>query len=122
MGAEIAVAVDPAAAGHHDELIVFLARELLSNAAKHSAASRVALTVAADAERIELEVRDDGTGFERDRRTAALAQGHIGLAASEQRVRSAGGDLAVESAAGRGTTVRATLPLAAVPERRHAIA
>jgi two-component system NarL family sensor kinase len=111
MGAEIAVAVDPAAAGQHDELIVSLTRELLSNAAKHSGASRVAITVAADAERIELEVRDDGTGFERDRRTAALAQGHIGLAASEQRVRSAGGELVVESASARGTTVRATLPL-----------
>jgi two-component system NarL family sensor kinase len=115
LGAEIAVAVDPAAAGHADELIVVLARELLSNIARHSGASCVAITVAVDAERVELEVRDNGLGFEPDRRAAALEQGHIGLASSEQRVRSAGGELVIASAAGRGTTVRATLPLTEAP-------
>jgi two-component system NarL family sensor kinase len=113
MGAEITVAVDPEAGGRHDELIVFLARELLSNAAKHSGASHVDVTVAADPERVELEVRDDGRGFDPSRRAAALLEGHIGLASSEQRVRSAGGELVVSSAPGSGTTVQATLPLAA---------
>jgi two-component system NarL family sensor kinase len=112
MGAEITVAVDPDAAGHHDELIVVLARELLANAAKHSRASHVAVTVAADVERIELEVRDDGVGFGPGRPTAALLDGHIGLASTEQRARSAGGELIVSSAPGQGTTVRAMLPLA----------
>jgi two-component system NarL family sensor kinase len=111
MGAEITVAVDPAAAGRHDELIVVLARELLSNAAKHSGASHVAVTVAADAERIELEVRDDGRGFDPSRRDAALLDGHIGLASSEQRVRSLGGRLVIVSEPTCGTTVQATLPI-----------
>ena len=75
MGARITVAVDPAATGPHDELVVVLARELLSNATKHSGASRVVLTVAADSERVELEVRDDGPGFDPARRTGALAAG-----------------------------------------------
>jgi two-component system, NarL family, sensor kinase len=110
MGAEITVAVDPEAGGRHDELLVVLARELLSNAAKHSGAAHVALTVAADSERIELDVTDDGRGFDAARREDSLLDGHIGLASSEQRVRSAGGELAVSSAPGRGTTVRATLP------------
>ena len=39
MGAEITVAVDPAADGRHDELIVVLVRELLTNAVKHSGAA-----------------------------------------------------------------------------------
>ncbi len=115
MGAEITVAVDPAATGHHDELIVVLARELLANAAKHSQASHVAVTVAADVERIELEVRDDGAGFAPGRPTAALLDGHIGLASTEQRVRSAGGELVISSVPRHGTTVRATLPLAGTP-------
>ena len=101
------------AGGRHDELIVVLARELLSNAVKHSGAAHVGVTVAADSERIELEVRDDGRGFDPSRRAAALLDGHIGLASSEQRVRSAGGELVVSSAPGSGTTVQATLPLAA---------
>jgi two-component system, NarL family, sensor kinase len=110
MGAEITVAVDPAGIGHHDELIVVLTRELLTSAAKHSGASHVVVTVAADHERIELEVRDDGDGFDPARREAALLDGHVGLASSEQRVRSAGGELIVSSAPGRGTTVQAVLP------------
>lgn len=110
MGAEITVAVDPAGVGHHDELIVVLTRELLTNAAKHSGASHVVVTVAADHERIELEVRDDGSGFDPARREAALLDGHLGLASSEQRVRSAGGELIVSSAPGHGTTVQAVLP------------
>jgi two-component system NarL family sensor kinase len=115
MGAQITVAVDPAASGGHDELIVVLARELLSNAAKHSGAEHVALAVAADSERIELEVRDDGAGFDPGRRGDALRRGHIGLASSEQRVEALGGELTIESAPGRGTAVRASLPLAAAP-------
>lgn len=60
-------------------------------------------------------MRDDGRGFDPSRRAAALLDGHIGLASSEQRVRSAGGELVVSSAPGSGTTVQATLPLAAGP-------
>lgn len=110
MGAEVTVAVDPAAVGRHDELIVVLARELLTNAAKHSGARHVVVTVAADHERIELEVRDDGAGFDPARRDIALLDGHVGLASSEQRVRSAGGELIVTSAPGAGTLVQAVLP------------
>jgi two-component system NarL family sensor kinase len=115
MGARITVAVDPAAAGQHDELVVVLARELLSNAARHSGAAHVVVTVAADSEQIELEVRDDGAGFDPARRAAALQDGHIGLASSERRVQMVGGELVVESAPRRGTTIRATLPRAASP-------
>jgi two-component system NarL family sensor kinase len=110
MGAEITVAVDPEAIGHHDELIVVLARELLANAAKHSGATHVDVTVAADHERVELAVSDDGDGFDPSRREAALLDGHVGLASSEHRVRSAGGELVVASRPGGGTTVRALLP------------
>jgi two-component system, NarL family, sensor kinase len=110
LGAEITVAVDPAAVGRHDELIVVLARELLTNAVKHSGARHVVVTLAADHERIELEVRDDGAGFDPARREAALAAGHVGLASSEQRVRSAGGELIVTTAPGSGTQVQAVLP------------
>jgi two-component system NarL family sensor kinase len=109
-GAEVTVAVDPAAVGRHDELIVVLARELLANVVKHSGARNVVVSVAADHERIELEVRDDGVGFDPTRREGALLAGHVGLASSEQRVRSAGGELTVTSAPGAGTAVRAVLP------------
>jgi two-component system, NarL family, sensor kinase len=108
--AKVTVAVDPAATGRFDELIVVLARELLGNVVKHSGAHNVAITVAADHERIELEVSDDGAGFDPAQREAALVAGHVGLASSEQRLRSVGGRLVVTSAPGRGTVVQAVLP------------
>jgi len=68
------------------------------------------VTVAADHEQIELEVRDDGAGFDPGARDAALLDGHVGLASSEQRLRSVRGELVVSSAPGAGTVVRAVLP------------
>ncbi len=112
-GAEVTVRVDPGAAGVHDELLVLVARELIANVVRHSGATHVDVAVARDSEQLELEVRDDGRGFDpAARRAAALLDGHIGLASSEQRVRSAGGVLDVRSRPGAGTTVRVTLPLA----------
>jgi signal transduction histidine kinase len=55
-------------------------------------------------------VRDDGAGFDPTRREGALLDGHVGLASSEQRVRSAGGELIVTSTPGAGTLVQALLP------------
>jgi two-component system, NarL family, sensor kinase len=111
-GAEFEVVVDPLAAGVDDELLVVVARELMANVVKHSGARRVVVSVAADSEQIELQVRDDGRGFDAAARPErALLDGHIGLASSEQRVRSAGGELLVSSRPGAGTTVRVTLPL-----------
>jgi two-component system NarL family sensor kinase len=123
MGAQITVAVDPAAAGPHDELVVVLVRELLANAAKHSRATDVAVAVRAAPGRVEIEVRDDGVGVDRGRRAEALHAGHIGLASCERRVQAIGGEFGVVSAPTRGTTVLVTLPrptpAAPTPRRRR---
>jgi two-component system NarL family sensor kinase len=110
IGAKIVVAVDPDAGGRHDELIVFLARELLSNVAKHSGASHVRVTVAADSERIELEVRDDGRGFDPSRVRPGGVRGR-GLVGIRERAAALGGRAYVESTPGEGTTVSVHLPL-----------
>src|SRR5262249_35028150 len=109
-GAHLTVAVDPDAAGRHDELVVVLVRELLANVAKHTGAANVPVTVLAEPERIVLTVRDDGVGFDAGRHAEALVNGHIGLASCERRVQSAGGALRVTSAPGHGTTVDVELP------------
>ncbi len=115
-GAHLTVAIDPDAAGAHDELVVVLVRELLANVAKHSGAANVAVTLLAEPERIVLTVRDDGAGFEPDRHAEALRDGHIGLASCERRVHAAGGALRVTSAPGHGTTVDIELPRGAKRE------
>jgi signal transduction histidine kinase len=60
---------------------------------------------------IESEIRDDGCGFDvgdvRSRPSAAL---HLGLDTMIERVRAAGGEIAIDSTPGAGTTVRFTVP------------
>jgi two-component system NarL family sensor kinase len=104
------IRVEPEAAGADDELLFSLGRELLTNAARHAGASHVELRVRCVNGRIELRCRDDGRGIDPERRAAALADGHLGLAACTERVEALGGSLEITSARGRGTDVRATIP------------
>jgi signal transduction histidine kinase len=102
--------IDPSADGVRDDLVIALARELLTNAAKHADASRVRVSVRLAAGAIRLEVADDGSGIPEGRLAAALREGHIGLASSVQRVEAVGGTLTVAPAPGGGTAVAVTLP------------
>jgi signal transduction histidine kinase len=77
--------------------------EALTNAMKHAHADRIRITVVSDGGRIRVAVADDGTGGA----DLAAGSGLLGLA---DRVRALDGDLIVESAPGRGTTVSAVLP------------
>jgi len=106
------VAVDPAAAGLRDELVLSLARELLNNAAKHAEADVVRVTVARQNGSVLLEVADDGRGLDPEAVAAAPMKGHIGLASMAQRVEAVGGSLDLRAAPSeQGTTVLARLPI-----------
>ncbi len=106
------IEVDPRAPGGHDELVINLVRELTTNVCKHARAEHLVVTVGCAGGRLELAVRDDGVGASHARIAAAVAEGHIGLAASRERVEAEGGTLRVDSVPGGGTTVTALLPLA----------
>ena len=103
--------VDEEAAGDHAALLLAVARELLANAAKHSAAERVRVSVARDGDGAVLEVADDGAGIAPGRREEALREGHVGLAAVSQRLEAIGGELEMLGAPGEGTRARAWVPL-----------
>ncbi len=109
-GFEIVIDLAPEAIEHEDELLLSIARELLTNAARHSGASAVAVALRNTGEALELEVIDDGTGIAPGRRDEALAEGHIGLASVNERVRAAEGQFTVETSAA-GTRALARLPL-----------
>jgi two-component system NarL family sensor kinase len=111
-GFDVSMEIDSAALDLHDELVLAVSRELLTNAARHSQADRVTVRLARVGSELELEIADDGRGMEPDRPASALAQGHIGLASVTERVQQAGGTLDLESDPG-GTRVRARVPLEA---------
>lgn len=110
----VAVAVDETAEAIHDRLMFTLAREFLTNAAKHAHANNVELCLTRGEDHLTLTVKDDGRGLDPNRRRSATREGHIGLASSAERVEGLGGTFTVSSAPGAGTVVRARVP---VPRR-----
>jgi signal transduction histidine kinase len=86
-----------------------IAQEALANVRKHSGASRVALTLSYMEDETVLDVRDDGTGFDPDSACASAAGG-FGLRVMNERVRELGGQLTIETAPGKGTTIAVSLP------------
>jgi len=94
------------AMGTRRQLYLF-AKEALHNAARHSGATAIELELVVERDRLRLVVRDDGAGF---RVESARGSGQ-GLSTLERRAAALGGQLAIRSAPGRGTTVQLELPL-----------
>jgi signal transduction histidine kinase len=84
-----------------------LVQEALNNAAAHAAARNAKLTVIQRADKISVEVTDDGNGFDPER------QRGMGILGMEERVRRLGGTLTMRSAPGKCTSVKAELPVRA---------
>jgi signal transduction histidine kinase len=78
------------------------------NIRKHAAASKVVVTVRERHGGVEIEVADDGKGFDPAR--VDKRPGHIGLAGMRERAAIAAGELDVGPAAGGGTRVRLWVP------------
>jgi PAS domain S-box-containing protein len=85
-----------------------IAQEALTNVAKHAHAKRVSVLLEADAEQMVLTIRDDGAGF--DPAAAAARASRLGMTTMRERVVAAGGSLELESAQGKGTTLKARVP------------
>ena len=83
-------------------------QEALANAVKHSGASRYRVSLRGTDEQLELEVSDDGRGFDT---TAALAKSGLGLVTMRERLKLVHGDVTIESKQGSGTRVHASIPL-----------
>jgi signal transduction histidine kinase len=92
------------------ELVFFrVLQEALTNAAKHGRPGLVQVKLTPLGERGGLlEISDNGKGFRAD--ASAVAMGGFGLTQMRERVEARGGRLEVESAEGKGTTIRAELP------------
>src|SRR5262249_28128547 len=104
---------------HHDgidgrlpraaETAIFrIAQEALTNVARHASAAEAVRRLQADPTTLSLEVEDNGCGFDVERAGARLTAGLSGM---RDRARWLGGQLAIDTAPGRGTRVRADLPI-----------
>jgi signal transduction histidine kinase len=82
--------------------LLAIVREALSNVARHAGAANCRVRLVSEPERLRLEVRDDGRGFDPSRRGEV---GHHGLANMRSRSQSLGGRFEVDSAPDRGTRI-----------------
>lgn len=87
------------------ETVYRIAQEALNNVVKHAQARRVELRITGGLDALVLEIGDDGVGFGSEE-----APGHLGLRSMRERAARMGGTLHVESVAGLGTRIRASIP------------
>lgn len=89
-----------------------VAQSTLANVREHAHAVNVRVTLSRQPDHVDLEVSDDGVGFdpaEAFARTARRPGRGFGLPAARARLREFGGDLDISGVPGRGTRVRATV-------------
>ena len=103
-----AIGIDESLSMETSSQVLQIAREALSNAIRHSRAGRVVLSFRVDGDRAILTVEDDGQGFDVH---APRRAGHLGLSNLHDRAASLGGTVRIDSRAGAGTRIIASIPL-----------
>lgn len=102
---------EPELASHVGAELLRIAQEALQNALRHARAEHLDACLEATDGAVVLSVSDDGVGF--DPAAPGLRARRLGLTSMEERARSLGGTLSIESRPGAGTTIRLELPLGA---------
>jgi PAS domain S-box-containing protein len=94
-------------------------QEALTNIVRHARARHVCLELRQRGSTLRLNISDDGIGFDPHEAQARAAHGaSLGLVGMHERVLLAGGELIVEAAHGRGTTIRAHFPISSTAIHR----
>jgi signal transduction histidine kinase len=89
----------------HKTCVYRIVQEALHNSVQHAAARNARIAVVQDGATLRLTVEDDGKGFNPQHERG------MGLLGIEERVKHLRGQLTVESAPSKGTTLKVTLPL-----------
>ena len=89
-----------------------VAQEAVTNIGRHAQATHVRVSLDEHDGILELQVKDDGSGFNPTRALAKAKKGKsLGLVGMGERVRLVNGKITVVSSLGLGTVVRASFPL-----------
>jgi signal transduction histidine kinase len=87
-------------------------QQAMGNIIRHAQANHIVVRFYYDHQKSSLEVEDDGVGFEVPPNLFRLArQDHLGIAGAAERAELLGGKLTIRSKPGKGTLVRAVIPL-----------
>jgi signal transduction histidine kinase len=108
---------------HHDarlepevETVLYrVVQEALTNVAKHANAGHVWVYLRTEDDRVDMQVRDDGVGFQSEEVDGLVDNGHFGLAGMRHRVEMAAGSYHLLSAPGGGTSIFVQVPRRRIP-------
>jgi signal transduction histidine kinase len=89
-----------------------IAQEALTNVARHAKASQAKVTLTGHDGTISMEISDDGIGFEVEGQSSAKKTTRLGLLGMKERIEMIGGSFCIQSAPGKGTTIRIEIPAA----------
>lgn len=98
---------DPILSPDVEQCIYRVAQEAIENVVRHACAGHMSVKLYTSSDGItELQVRDDGIGFEANKLQSST---HFGIAGMRERAELAGGKLEITSKPGAGTTVRLSI-------------
>ncbi|MCJ7824786.1 MAG: GAF domain-containing sensor histidine kinase, partial [Anaerolineales bacterium] len=89
--------------------------EALNNVLKHAQADTVRITIRCEEGNVDLEVRDDGQGFD----PQDAYNGGMGLTNMAERAEKLGADLTIDASPDKGTSIRVIVPLPGSPSNSH---
>jgi PAS domain S-box-containing protein len=84
-------------------------QEALTNIARHACVSEAEVKILMESDTLLILVEDKGTGF--DPETVIAFKDSVGLSGMRERLRLLGGELTIRSSPGRGTFVKAEIPM-----------
>ena len=87
-----------------------VAHEALNNVASHADASRAEVSIEKLPESVSMKIKDNGKAFDVESAMHANHGKRLGLLGMRERLEMVGGNLSIESAPGKGTTVWARIP------------
>ena len=95
------------------EIAVYrVVQETLTNIRKHANATRVSLRMRFEEDKLLVEIRDNGAGFNLSQTlSSAIDVGRVGLLGMKQRVEMLGGDMKIKTREGAGTAVFLNFPI-----------
>jgi two-component system sensor histidine kinase UhpB len=86
-------------------------QESLNNVVKHANASRADIRITQDGRNVKCLIQDNGAGFNLDEVLSRKGSRGLGLLGIRERVDAVGGELAIQSLPGNGTTLFITIPM-----------
>ena len=98
-----------------EENLLRIGQEALANIIKHSKATDVNMELQFESEQVNLQVSDNGVGFDCEN-VVGPHEGHFGLLGMSERVRRVGGQFKIVSQPGQGTLIRVEIPLNSLSE------